>query len=160
MYDWIWMVFCVPVWWLFASLPFCLLVCYVWSLPLQWSPTSLMWADVRTLGSGDGNRDAAAWGIGQVLGPPWGPLPADSVIYVFVYEQDLPFLFVLSFSLVLVGPCGALFLKTGDIWSIVYILTLNPVLSDYSCMWCFINWGYLVFGTLQQLHQNILFTII
>jgi len=50
-----------------------------------------MWAGVRTPGSGDGNRDAAAWRIGQVL----GPLLADSVIYVFLYEQDVTFLIVL-----------------------------------------------------------------
>jgi len=54
-----------------------------------------MGADVRTPGSDDGNRDAAAWRTGQVLGPLWGPLPADSIIYVFLYEQDLVFLIVL-----------------------------------------------------------------
>jgi len=76
----------------FASLPFCLLVCYVWTLPLRWSSTLLMWAYVRTPGGGDGNGDAAAWRIGQVLDPLWGPLPADFVIYVFLNEQDLVFL--------------------------------------------------------------------
>jgi len=133
----------------FASLPFCLLVCYVWTLPLRWSSTLLIWADVRTPGGGDGNRDAAAWRIGQVLGPLWGPLLRDFIIYVFLSEQDLVFLIVLFFSIFLVGPCGALFLYSGYIWRIVYILTLNPVLSEYSCMWCFINWGYSVFGTLH-----------
>ena len=119
---------------LFASLPFYLLVCYVWTLPLRWSSTLLMWADVRTPGNGDGNRDAIAWRIGQVLGLLWGPFPADSIIYVFLYEQDLVLLIVLF----------SIYFRLGH----VEPFSCNLVLSDYSCMWCFINWGYSVFGTL------------
>jgi len=90
----------------FASLPFCLLVCYVWTLPLRWSSTLLMWADVRTPGIGDGNRDVAAWRSGQVLGPLWGPLPVDPIIYVFLYEQDLVFLIVLCSVYFWLGHVG------------------------------------------------------
>jgi len=45
----------------YTSLPFRLLVCCVWLSPLRWSSILLMWADVRTPGSGNDSRDAAAW---------------------------------------------------------------------------------------------------
>jgi len=50
----------------------------------------------------------------------WGPLPVDSMIHVFLYEQDLVLLIVLFsvyFRLGHVGP-----------------FSCNLVLSDYSCM--------------------------
>jgi len=57
----------------YTSLPFLLLVCCVWLSPLRWSSILLMWADVRTLGSGNDSRDAAAWwlwtGIELIVGP-------------------------------------------------------------------------------------------
>jgi len=39
----------------------CLYGCVRGFPPLQWSSILLMWADVRTPGSGDGNKDVAAW---------------------------------------------------------------------------------------------------
>jgi len=93
-YVWMWMV-CLSVWYddFFASLPFCLLVCYVWTLLLRWSSTLLMWADVRTPGGGDGNGDVVAWRIGQVLDPLWGPLPVIFLLFMFFLDkQDIIFL--------------------------------------------------------------------
>jgi len=78
----------------YSSLPCCLLVCCVWSSLLRWSSTLLMWADARTPGSGEGNRNAATRWIGQVLGPLWGPLLEDFIIYVFLSKQDLVSLIV------------------------------------------------------------------
>jgi len=107
----------------FASLPFCLLVCYVWTLPLRWSSTLLMWADVRTLGIGDGNRNVAAWRTRQVLGPLWGPLPTDSLIYVFLYEQDLVSLIVLRSVYFWLGQVGPPFLV---IWFLTCCICSYP----------------------------------
>jgi len=116
----------------FASLPFHLLVCYAWSLPLQWSSTLLMWADVRTPGSGDSNRNAAAWWIGQLV-------------------RTRPSIFnCVLFSTFLVGPWGP-FLVIRVYLTYCILSTLNLVPSEYSCMWCFINWGYSVSGMLQKL---------
>ena len=98
------------LWWykiLYSSLPCCSLVCCVWSSLLPWSSTLLMWADVRTPGCGDGNRNAAAWWMGQVLGLLRGPLLEYFTIYVVLSEQDLGSLIVLFpvlFGLGRVGP--------------------------------------------------------
>ena len=99
MYVWMWNGM-LSAWYddLFASLPFCLLVCYAWPFPLQWSSTWLMWADVRTPGSGDGNRNVAAWWMGQVLGPLWGPLLEDFILFMFFLSEQGLIIYLFSFQ--------------------------------------------------------------
>jgi len=54
---------CYDIRFLYTSLPFCLLVCFVWFSLLRWSSISLMWADVRIPSSSNDGRDAVAWWI-------------------------------------------------------------------------------------------------
>ena len=90
-----------------------------------------MWADVRTFGGGDGIGDAAAWRIGQVL----GPLPADYITYVLLNEQDLIFLnYVVQyiFGWAMCGPflvirvywtyCIHSYPKPRTLWLFMYVM--------------------------------------
>jgi len=53
----------------FTSLPFCLFDCYVCGFFIcDDHQFLLMWADVRALGSSNGNRDAAAWWVWTCIG--------------------------------------------------------------------------------------------
>jgi len=84
-YAWIWNCM-LSVWYenFFTSLPFACLYDCVWFLPLRWSSTLLMWADVRTSGSGN-NRDAAVWWyLGRLSGSLWRGLSVWSLVVVVV----------------------------------------------------------------------------
>ena len=137
---------------LYTSLPFCLLVCCVWSSLLQWSSILLMWADVRTLGSGMDNRDAAAWWIGWVLDPLWGPSLKDFISYVSLVRTR-PSIVICFSSVLYLGRVEPPLCNLENAWRTVCLHIPNSVLSDYSCMWHFIN---LRLSSFWDVTQNVL----
>jgi len=90
----------------YTSLPFCLFVCCVWLSPLRWSSILLMWADVRTPGSGNDSRDVAAWwlwtGIRLTMG-----LAAEGVLldtFSLVLDKNLCYFWTIVLMLGSVVP--------------------------------------------------------
>jgi len=142
---------CYNMKFLYTSLPFCLLVCCVWSSLLQWSSISLMWADVRTPDSGNDNMDVAAWWIGRVLGPLWGPSLKDFISHDSIVRTR-PSIVICFSSALCLGRVELLLRNLGNVWRTVYLHTPYFVLSEYSCMWRFINlrlssfWDVIVFN--------------
>jgi len=48
-----------------------------------------MWADGRTSGIGDDDRNDTTWWTGRVLGPPWGSSLKNLFAMFFLFVQDL-----------------------------------------------------------------------
>jgi len=139
-YAWLWdYMWTVIIWGFFMiAYPFACFMIFMWFLPLQWSSIWLMWADVRNPGSGMDNRDVPAWWIGWVLGPLWGPSLKDFTSYDYLVRTRLSI--VICFSSVLcLGRVEPLLCNLGNAWRTVCLHTPNSLLSDYLCMWRFIN---------------------
>jgi len=125
-YSWIWDCM-LSVWYenFFISLPFACLYDCVWFLPLRWSSTLLMWADVRTSGSGNNNRDAAIWwDLGRLSGSLWGPQLLEPSSSSSSFSRSWR-VFVSRLGL------WSLFLLVWICWSTVYVIFQNSVLSGY-----------------------------
>jgi len=133
---------CYNMRFLYTSLPFCLLECCVWSSLLQWSSILLMWAEVRTLGSGIDNRDVAAWWIGRVLGLLWGPSLKDLLSYDSLVRTR-PSLVICFSSVLCLGRVEPLLCNLGNAWRTVCLHTPNPVL------WLFM---YVTFYQFEVIH--------
>ena len=130
----------------FASLPFCLLVCYVWTLPLRWSSTLLVWAYARTPGSCNDNGDAAAWWIGWVLGPLWGPSLKDFIIYVSLFWTRPSLIICFFFQCTSVWAVWSPFFV---IW--VYLTYGIPLYPKLCTLWIFMYVMFYQFEVIQFL---------
>ena len=108
--------------------------------PLRWSSILLMWADVRTLGSGNDNRDATTWWLWMGLGLTMEST-TEGVLLVYdslVLDKTLCY----SWTIVLCfRQCGISFLY-GYVWYTVDLHIPNSILFENLCTQRFFIWGY------------------
>jgi len=122
----------------YTSLPFRLFVCCVWLSPLRWSLILLMWADVRTPGSGNDSRDAAAWWLWMGIELTMGPV-AEGVYLVrisLVMDKNLCYFWTIVLMINSVVPH---FFCYEYVWGTVYLHIPISVLFGYLYMWHFIK---------------------
>ena len=151
LYDWMMIImmyeFCAPAY------PFaCLYGCVCGFPPLQWSSTLLMWEDVRTRGSGNGNGDATAWWLRTGMGLTIRPSAEEVLLsrFIFLYKN----LCCCWYILIRLGSVVPPLFCYEHGWGIVYLLIQFPhfwylYMCDALLNWIYLfNWGVTYYNSI------------
>ena len=138
----------------FTSLSFCLFDCYVCGfLPCDDHQFLLMWADVRALDNGNGNRDAAAWWVWTGIGLSMEPSTEEMLLVRFLSFWTRVVLLLMYCTYV--RPSDAYFLLLRIcLW---YCVPSYPIFTLWISMYVafYLNWIYLFNWDVTQITSFI-----